>query len=195
MPIRQVERIGCVNHGIFVMNFSIQWLDNQGNWNTSGWNSGNFEWGQYKVSPPLSSIGVPTNALGVTPYVQAILGQSNRGTPLVQNAGNGRLAAYDVDGTTLNFTVTPLPWRNWAQNIVHILTVDGEYYFRPTGRDELRDIVLRAAAAGATLRVSGQRHSQPPLVAADNRTEPSPTRWLIDLSCYSDLGPNGDQRI
>jgi FAD/FMN-containing dehydrogenase len=43
--------------------------------------------------------------------------------------------------------------------------------------------------------VSGQRHAQPPLVAADNRTTPNPIRWLIDLSCYKDLGPGGDQSI
>lgn len=49
--------------------------------------------------------------------------------------------------------------------------------------------------AGATVRVSGQRHAQPALVAEDNRVAPSPTRWLIDLSCYKDLGPGGNQSI
>jgi FAD/FMN-containing dehydrogenase len=195
MPISQVERIGCANHGLFVMNFTIQWLDDQGVWHTSNWNSGNFNWGEYAVSPPLSSIGVPTNALAVTPYVSAIAGVSNRATPVVQNANNGRLATYDVDGVTWQFTVTPLPWANWARNIVHTMTVDGQYYFAPTGHDALRDIVHQAAAAGATLRVSGQRHSQPPLVTTDNRTAPNPQQWLVDLSCYADLGPNGDQRI
>ena len=57
--MRQVERIGCLNNGIFVMNFSIQWFDSKGSWHTSAWNSGNFDNGLYKVSPPLSSIGVP----------------------------------------------------------------------------------------------------------------------------------------
>jgi FAD/FMN-containing dehydrogenase len=195
LPISQVERIGCANHGIFVMSFTIQWLDDQGAWHTSNWNSGNFEWGQYVVSPPLSSIGVPTNALAVTPYVQAVLGKTARATPVVRNANNGRLAAYDVNGTTLDFTVTPLPWTNWARNIVHAMTVDGQYYFAPTGRDALRDVVRQAAAAHATLRVSGQRHAQPPLVTTDNRTTPSPALWLVDLSCYADLGPNSDQRM
>jgi FAD/FMN-containing dehydrogenase len=193
--MRQVERIGCLNNGIFVMNFSIQWFDSKGSWHTSAWNSGNFDNGLYKVSPPLSSIGVPADAIGVTPYVSAVLGTSNRGAPLVQPANNGRLAAYEVTGTTLDFSVQPLPWRNWAQNIVHTMTIDGEYYFSPTSLAELQDIVRQAVKAGATIRVSGQRHAQPPLVAADNRTNPNPTRWLIDLSCYKDLGPSEDQSI
>ena len=146
--MRQVEKIGCVNNGIFVANFSIQWLTSQGSWQTSSWNSGNFEWGEYRASPSLSSIGVPSDAIAVAPNVNAVLGTSNRGTPVVGSAANGRLGAYLIAGTTLDFTVTPLPWRNWAQNVVHMLTVDGEYYFLPTNRAELQQIVGQAAAAG-----------------------------------------------
>ena len=51
--MRQVEQIGCLNNGIFVMNFSIQWFDSKGSWYTSAWNSGNFDNGLYKVSPLL----------------------------------------------------------------------------------------------------------------------------------------------
>jgi len=165
--MRQVERIGVLNNGIFIANFSVQWLDSSGRWNTSTWNSGNFDNGLYRVSPPLSSIGVPGDAIGVTPYVSAILGKSNRGDPLVQPANNGRLAAYEVTGTTLNFDVNPLPWKNWAQNVVHTMTIDRESYFVPKSRAELQDVVSRAVKAGATVRVSGQRHAQPPLVADD----------------------------
>jgi len=193
--MKKVERIGCLNNGIFVMNFSIQWFDSGGRWNTSDWNSGNFNNGEYRVSPPLSSLGVPADAIGVTPYVSAIAGLSRRGEPLVQSANNGALAAYVVTGTTLDFSVLPLPWRNWAQNIVHTMTIDGEYYFSPKSRAELQRILHEAAGAGVTVRVSGQRHSQPPLVTEDNRAAPSPKRWLIDLSCYKDLGPKGDQSI
>ena len=193
--MRQVERIGCLNNGIFVMSFAVQWSDSKGSWHTSAWNSGNFDNGLYKVSPPLSSIGVPADASGVAPYVSAVLGTSNRGAPLVQSANNGRVAAYEVTGTTLDFSVGPLPWKNWSQNVVHTMTVDGEYYFAPTSLAALQDIIRRAVQAGATVRVSGQRHAQPPLVAADNRTTLSPTRWLIDLSCYRDLGPGGNQSI
>jgi FAD/FMN-containing dehydrogenase len=193
--MRQVERIGVLNNGIFIAEFSVQWLDSSGRWNTSTWKSGNFDNGLYRVSPPLSSIGVPADAIGVTPYVSAVAGKSNRGDPLVQSANNGRLAAYEVTGTTLNFGVNPLPWKNWAQNVVHTMTIDGESYFVPKSRAELQDVVGRAAKAGATVRVSGQRHAQPPLVADDNRSTLSPNQWLVDLSCYKDLGPNGGQSI
>ena len=193
--MRQVERIGCRNNGLFVMNFSIQWLDSAGQWHTSQWNSGNFENGVYKVSPSLASLGVPAEAIGVAPYVAAVAGIQNPGTPLVQSANNGRLAAYEVTGTTLNFKVEPLPWKNWAQNIVNALEIDGQYYFSPTHLAELQDIVRQAGAAGATVRVSGQRHAQPALVAEDNRITPNAQRWLIDLSCYADLGPQRDQSI
>lgn len=193
--MQQVERIGCLNNGIFIMRFSVQWRDAGGTWHPTSWSSGDVENGLYKVSPPLASIGVPATAVEVAAYVSAVAGTSHRGAPTVQAAANGRLAAYVVTGTTLNFDVTPLPWRNWAQNVVHTLTVDGQYYFTPKSRAELQAVVSQAAAAKASLRVSGQRHSQPPLVTDDNRTAPDPTRWLVDLSCYADLGPNGDQTI
>src|ERR1700685_3690922 len=70
-PMKQVERIGVLNNGIFIANFSVQWIDSNGGWKTTDWNSGNFDNGLYKVSPPLSSIGVPGGAIGVTPYVSA----------------------------------------------------------------------------------------------------------------------------
>src|SRR5262249_27170294 len=136
--MKQVERIGCLNNGLFEMSFSIQWSDSNGNWHTSDWNSGRYVNGLYKVSPSLSSIGVPSDATGVAPYVSAWLGTSNRGEPLVQPANNGRLANYLVTGWTLDFTVEPLPWRNWAQNVVHTLTIDQEHYFSPANRAELQ---------------------------------------------------------
>lgn len=191
----QVERIGCLNNGIFMMSFSVQWSDSNGNWHTSDWNSGIFDNGLYRVSPSLSSIGVPADAVGVAPYVSASGGASHRGEPLVQPASNGRLAAYEVTGITQDFQVRPLPWRNWAQNVVHTMPIDGEYYFSPTNRTELQEIIRQAVQAGVTVRVSGQRHAQPPLVTDDNRVAPNPGHWLIDLSCYRDLGPGGDQSI
>jgi len=85
-------------------------------------------------------------------------------------------------------------WKNWSRNLVHRPALDGgAYYFTPTSRAELRTIVKNAAAAGVSLRVTGQRHSQPPLVASDNRDDPPATTrdWIVDLSCYHDLGPDG----
>lgn len=191
------ERISCANHAAFIMNFSIQWLDSDGSWKTSAWNSGNFLNGSTVVSPPLAALGVPPDALAIRPYVHAVAGKSEGGAP-IQAARNSRLAAYDVRGTTLDFSVTQVPvtWQNWGGNLAHTLSSD-DNYFMPTDRAALQEVVRGAVAAGATLRVSGQRHSQPPLVTNDNRSAgqaPSKT-WLVDLSCYRDLGPDQAHRI
>jgi hypothetical protein len=84
-------------------------------------------------------------------------------------------------------------WRNWTGNLVHEPPTNGaNYYFRPNNLAELKSVLTEAAAKGLTVRVSGQRHSQPPLVANDNRNAVplSPTTYLVDMSCYSDLGPD-----
>lgn len=193
--MKTVERIGCLNSGLFVMSFGIRWLDADGAWQESNWSSGNFENGLYRVSPPLDSIGVPSTALAVTPLVSVVLGETASGTPLVQAACNGRLAAYEVTGTTLDVAVNPLPWRNWAQNIQRVMSIDGEHYYSPRCRDELRQVILAAGQMGATVRVSGQRHAQPPLVSEDSRGQPDPRSWLIDLSCYRDLGDGGAESM
>lgn len=89
-------------------------------------------------------------------------------------------------------------WENWSRNIVHSPPSDGEdYYFTPTHLDELKAVLADAVQKGMTVRVSGQRHSQPPLVTADNRNAvpAAPTEYLVDMSCYADLGPNGDQNM
>ena len=51
----------------------------------------------------------------------------------------------------------------------------------------LADVVTK----GVTVRVSGQRHSQPPLITNDNRgtVPPLPTTYLVDMSCYADVVP------
>jgi FAD/FMN-containing dehydrogenase len=85
-------------------------------------------------------------------------------------------------------------WANWSGDLVYQPTSTGEfYYFSPTTREELQKILAKRPA-GMKVRVSGQRHSQPPLVLADNRGGPPPeaaTTWVIDLSCYHDLGTDG----
>lgn len=74
---------------------------------------------------------------------------------------------------------------------------DLEYYFTPTNLTELKSILTAAKEIGVTVRVSGQRHSQPPLVVDDNRDNvPKTTKtYLVDLSCYKDLGSGQDQRM
>ena len=89
-------------------------------------------------------------------------------------------------------------WGNWSGNIVHQPPADGEnYYFRPTNLADLQSVLAGAKAKEVTVRVSGQRHSQPPLVADDNRgaVAASPTTYLVDMSCYSDLGPSGQDQM
>jgi hypothetical protein len=90
-------------------------------------------------------------------------------------------------------------WENWSGNLLHKPPTDGgNYYFMPANLTELRTILAEVAkVAGATLRVSGQRHSQPPLVIGDNRdAAPSTTKaFLVEMSCYGDLGPGQDQKI
>ncbi|MGA7312331.1 MAG: FAD-binding protein [Silvibacterium sp.] len=84
-------------------------------------------------------------------------------------------------------------WGNWSGNLVHEPPTNGaNYYFRPTNLAELKSVLADAVIKGVTVRVSGQRHSQPPLVTNDNRgaVPPLPTTYLVDMSCYSDLGPD-----
>jgi hypothetical protein len=85
-------------------------------------------------------------------------------------------------------------WENWSGNLQHKPPTDGDgYYFTPTTLDELKAILTRAKALGATIRASGQRHSQPPLVADDNRNNPpaKPNTLVVDMSCYIDIGESG----
>lgn len=90
-------------------------------------------------------------------------------------------------------------WQNWSGNLVHNPSSDGtKYYFMPTNLSELKQVLASVAnITGATIRVSGQRHSQPPLVINDNREAvPQTTKeYLVDMSCYADLGAGQDQRI
>ena len=90
-------------------------------------------------------------------------------------------------------------WQNWSRNIVHNAATDGaDYYFTAGTESELQGIVQHVAAIdGASLRVSGQRHSQPALVTSDNRGDVPATakEYLVDMSCYLDLGPNKDQSM
>ena len=103
--MKKALNIACVNNAAFVMNFSIQWLnDDTGLWETCGWNSGNYPIDQYRKSPDLASIGVPDDAV-VRPVVHAMAGLSHEGSPFVRCAGGADTVTYIVAGTTLNFSV------------------------------------------------------------------------------------------
>jgi hypothetical protein len=81
-------------------------------------------------------------------------------------------------------------WQNWSQNLFY---QGDNYYYTPRTRAELQAIVTTAAAQNKQLRVSGQRHSQTPLVASSET--PASGVVILDLSCYADLGREGDQRM
>ena len=93
-------------------------------------------------------------------------------------------------GTTKGISTT---WSNWSGNLIHKGT---DFYFQPTTKQALIEILSDAKKRGISLRVSGQRHSQTPLVAEDNRNAtppPNPTGYVVDMSCYIDIGDNGIQ--
>ena len=101
----QVKRIACTNNAGFVMNFSIRWKSDDNNWNTTSWNSGSYPINQTRISPDLRKIGVPVQARVITPYVYAILGKNNMGTPAVEYQPNDRTGTYIVEGTTDDYSV------------------------------------------------------------------------------------------
>lgn len=86
-------------------------------------------------------------------------------------------------------------WQNWSGNIVY--TPPSGSVFTPANAAELQAILGQATQARVGVRVSGQRHSQPPLVTADNRSaaDASAPVYLIDMSCYADLGPRQTDRM
>ncbi len=88
-------------------------------------------------------------------------------------------------------------WTNWTKNIVHQPPPSvSYYYFAPSNLSELQAVLQKAVADKAVLRVSGQRHSQPPLVIDSSPTSSTgAVNYLVDMSCYADLGPNGDQTM
>lgn len=104
--ITQVQKIACINNAGFVMNFSILWQDIHGNWNITSWNSGNYPINKTRTSPDLKEIGIdPITAVLVTPYVEAVLGKQESGSPCLEYQPNGLTGIYQVKGTTLNYSV------------------------------------------------------------------------------------------
>lgn len=99
--MRSVQKITVNNKGGYVFNFTVQWLGSDGRWNTTNWNSGDYPVAQSRTSPPLETLGVPTDALAVTPYGHALAGSSGQGTPFVSFVPNGQIATYDAVGTTI----------------------------------------------------------------------------------------------
>jgi len=93
-----------------------------------------------------------------------------------------------------NASASAPTWSNWSGNLVYEPPTNGaNYYFTPNTVADLQGVLAAAAKQGVSVRVSGQRHSQPPLVINDDRgaVPQAPTTFLIDMSCYADLGASG----
>jgi hypothetical protein len=100
--MQQVSKVSVVNKGGYDFNFSVQWLNSDGEWQTTEWNSGNYPVGQSRTSPDLGTIGVSGDALAVTVYGHAIAGRSGQGHPVVKyDPGSQDVATYDAVGTTI----------------------------------------------------------------------------------------------
>src|SRR5262249_9052432 len=86
-------------------------------------------------------------------------------------------------------TITPPnPWQNWAENLSSTYTT----YATPNNLAELQKGGKDGGAKGQTVRGPRQRPAQPPV--GGNRSNAT-NLVLVDLSCYADLGANGQSRI
>lgn len=198
--MQSIGRFSLDNQGGFNVRLQCVYWDDNGRILCKGTDS--YPLGQSRSLAPFNADPPVPDGARVSLYADVVAGNSQIASPMFIYQQNSAVeASYVITGTTLNndlkLTNVGVPsWNNWSENIVHSFSGKDAYYV-PTNLSQLRAIVQAAAATGGiTLRTSGQRHSQPPLVASDNRTPPSPPpTWLIDLSCYADLGPNGDQRM
>ena len=199
--MKSIGKFTLDNEGGFLLRLQCVYWDGDGN-RIQCKGTDSYPLGQTRILAPANANPPVPDGSPVAIYADVEAGNSQIGSPMFTYQQNSPVeASYVIKGTTLNNTLTlnsvgiP-PWNNWAQNIVHSFS-GSDAYFSPANLAQLQTIVQEAAAtSGVTLRTSGQRHSQPPLVASDNRTATIlPTTWLVDLSCYADLGPNGDQRI
>ncbi|MEU4156533.1 hypothetical protein [Actinoplanes sp. NPDC026670] len=100
--IQAVSKISVVNNGGYVFSFKVQWLSaDDGTWHTTDWDSGQYPINQTRTTPLLSQIGVPADALAVTPYGSAVLGTSGQGHGFVRFAPkSSSVATYRATGTT-----------------------------------------------------------------------------------------------
>jgi FAD/FMN-containing dehydrogenase len=200
--MQSIGKFSLENQGAFDVKLQCVYWDENGNRILCA-GTDSYPVGQSQSLAPCNANPPVPDGSNVALYADVVAGNDQIGSPMFIYQQNSPIeASYVITGSTLNnalklTNVGVPPWNNWAQNIVHSFSGSDAYFF-PTTLSQLQSIVKAAAAAsGVTLRTSGQRHSQPPLVAADNRTATgtSPTTWLVDLSCYADLGPNGDQRM
>jgi hypothetical protein len=99
-----VQKIAVVNDAGFVLNFSVAYKNANGSTSYSA-PSDNYPIDQSRTID-VSTLGLATGT-SIWPHVNAIAGNTEDGIP-VQYAANGQVATYEVQGTTLNYTVTLL---------------------------------------------------------------------------------------
>lgn len=97
-----VQKISVANQGAFVINFSIHYLDQDGNVQSVG-NSGNFPVGTTR-SLNAAELGVPAGSW-MWPTVHALAGSTVDGHPKVRYEPNGQTANYIAHGTTFTLDV------------------------------------------------------------------------------------------
>lgn len=95
----EAQYVSTINEGAYVFNFSIQYMDNDGEWKTTTWNSGNYPVGQDCKTPSLDTVGVPEGAI-CTVYGHAILGSSGTADKAFKFIKNGNTVSYKAVGTT-----------------------------------------------------------------------------------------------
>ncbi|GHO96448.1 hypothetical protein KSF_064960 [Reticulibacter mediterranei] len=103
------QTIVCINNAGMIMQFWIEWVNDDG---TQGWTQANS--GDYPVDQrrsldmdALNSQGesIPPGRL-VRPHVQAVAGASIAGDRYITYTPGSGTAIYDVTGTSFNYSVT-----------------------------------------------------------------------------------------
>jgi len=103
------QNIVCINNAGMIMQFWIEWVNDDG---TQGWTRANS--GDYPVDQRRSLDMDALNAQGesippgrlVRPHVQAVAGASIAGDRYITYTPGSGTAIYDVTGTSFNYSVT-----------------------------------------------------------------------------------------
>lgn len=195
MSLQKAGKITLENAGYFVARIEISYQIGNGPKKRTS-QTPDITKGTTRTIDP-GNVGVPDGAT-VQLYVYILWGKDVEAPEaFLYEQGNGMNVRYNVSGVAWNPALVLLPWKNWSANIFYTAPVNSNSYYYPRKQSDLQTILQSAVNAGVKIRISGQRHSQSPLVTNDNRNGVpiNPATWLVDLSCYADLGSSGDQRI
>lgn len=201
MSNQQIGKVSLKHIGLFVVRIQFSYKVGEGEAQLSE-ESENIRIGKTMILNP-SELGVPEDA--TIQLIAIVDGDHNvRGSQTFHyKEENGKVANYHISGflkrNKLNLVDVAVPnWENWSKNIDHDFDNTSNPYFTPYNRSELEEVLVQAQNQGInTVRVSGQRHSMPELVTEDNRSDPEGDQgsWIVDMSCYKDLGDKGDQSM